>query len=81
MLGFDELHWKNPVSLYHGDRKVLSLTPNKEYLGMWRVKWPDGVLSDNFYNHTRAKENAMKWYVADFNRRDSASGTGEEAST
>jgi len=30
------------------------------YPNMYRVVYPDGVLSDNFYNKTRAKEHLFK---------------------
>jgi hypothetical protein len=35
-----------------------SIIPDEKYPGMWRVKYPDGQLSD-MVNRTRAKDAAM----------------------
>lgn len=30
--------------------------------GLWKIKWPDGILSEDYYNIDRAKENAkVSW--------------------
>lgn len=34
------------------------IVPHEEYPGQFRVKYPDGVLSKDFYNYTRAREHA-----------------------
>ncbi len=38
----------------------MKTVPDKKYPNMYRVEWPDGVLSADFYNKTRAKEHLLK---------------------
>lgn len=41
-------------------RKIfMRIFPDKDHINMWRVEYPDNVLSADFYNKTRAKENAL----------------------
>jgi hypothetical protein len=46
-------------SLHYGkSAKVLAeVIPDNEYAGMWRIRWPDGQLSD-MVNLSRAKDAA-----------------------
>lgn len=46
-------------NLYDGTELVMSVVPDKTYPQLWRVKYPDGVLSDDLYNQARAKEHAV----------------------
>ena len=41
-------------------KRILSVVPDDVYAEemMFRVRWPDGVLSEDFYNISRAKDNA-----------------------
>ena len=50
----------NAYSLHYGkSTKVLAeVIPDNEYAGMWRIRWPDGQLSD-MVNLSRAKDAAM----------------------
>lgn len=55
----------NKQSLFYQGKEVASVVPDEKYIldDMWRVKWPDGVLSQDCYNLTRAKDNAIKYEV------------------
>jgi hypothetical protein len=46
------------------------IVPDTEFEGMYRIQYPDGVLSEDFYNKTRAKEHAS---VLDERKRRTAS--------
>jgi len=45
-------------NLYFGRRKLAEVVPDDRWSGMWRVKLPNGQLSD-MVNLTRAKDAAM----------------------
>lgn len=38
-----------------------------------RVKWPDGVLSGDYYNLTRAKDHAVTMALKELNKTDGGS--------
>ena len=38
---------------------MMSVIPDSKHEKMFRVKWNDGILSEDFYNITWAKEHAM----------------------
>ena len=46
--------------LYYGKSKkpLAWVKPDERYLGMWRIHWPDGEVSD-MVNLTRARDAAM----------------------
>lgn len=53
------------------------MKPNKivkdlEFTGMYRLQWPDGVLSEDFYNLTRVKDILRNYdfYVENKNRSE-----------
>jgi hypothetical protein len=53
------LAWRgNDLHLRQG-RKLVSIVPDEKYPGMWRVRYPDGRLTD-MVNRTRAKEAAQQ---------------------
>lgn len=35
-------------------KRPVKVIPDSTYPGMYRVEWEDGVLSQDFYNYTRA---------------------------
>jgi hypothetical protein len=47
-------------SLHYGKstKALAEVIPDNEYPGMWRIRWPDGQLSD-MANLSRAKDAAM----------------------
>ncbi len=49
--------WKGDV-LYYGRRKMLRIVQDGQYPQMWRVRLPDGMLTD-MVNRTRAKDAAL----------------------
>lgn len=53
----NSLSWKNN-QLVHKDELKMEVVPSEE--GLFRVKWPDGVLSQDHYNLTRAKDHCMQ---------------------
>jgi hypothetical protein len=55
----DELSWKGN-SLYVGGkgRPIIGIEPDAQWPGMWRVRHPDGNLSD-MVNLSRAKDAAL----------------------
>lgn len=54
----DRLSWEDNKLFYEGELKV-EVVP-AELPRMFRLKWPDGVLSADFYNIDWAKQNARK---------------------
>ena len=58
MYGHQDLHWKDS-RLYLGSSATgYSITPDTKYPSMWRVRYPDGSLSD-IVNLTRARDGAL----------------------
>ena len=52
----DELQWRgNKLCL--GKRVMLNIVQDERYPTMWRIRWPDGRLSD-MVNLTRARDAA-----------------------
>ena len=43
----------------------MEIVLDSKYPEMFRLKWPDGVLSADFYNITRARENTRKIVMED----------------
>jgi hypothetical protein len=50
---------ESTYSLHYGKstKALAEVIPDNEYLGMWRIRWPDGQLSD-MVNLSRAKDAA-----------------------
>jgi hypothetical protein len=48
--------------LYYGNSRapLARVLPHARYVGMWRIAWPDGRVSD-IVNLARAKDAAMAW--------------------
>ena len=49
-----DLNWRKDA-LYCGKRKITALVQDEKYSTMWRIRLPDGTLSD-MVNKTRAKD-------------------------
>jgi hypothetical protein len=57
---------------YGKSRKVLAeVIPDDEHAGMWRIRWPDGQLSD-MVNLARAKDAARVLAMRNVNSGDSS---------
>jgi hypothetical protein len=70
-----ELTWKG-TALYFKRRKMLEVIQDAKYPTMWRVKHPDGSLSD-MVNLTRAKDAAIYLALAKLDhRRPNAGAAG-----
>ena len=69
MYGHQDLHWKDS-RLYLGNPATgYSITPDAKYPSMWRVRYPDGSLSD-IVNLTRARDGARCLALAILNTRE-----------
>lgn len=67
MIGRDDLIWKDK-ELYQGNKKTgYSVVPDGGLGKFYKVKWPDGNLSEDYYNLTWGKENTIKAYLASVN--------------
>jgi hypothetical protein len=62
----DRLIWKK-YCLYDKDQKLLEIVKDQKYPTQYRILWVDGTLSADFYNLTRAKENAINHSVESLN--------------
>jgi hypothetical protein len=75
MIGRRELSWKGE-RLYLGTRlSGYAIVPDERWPSMWRVRSPDGTLSD-MVNRARAKDAAMLMLAADLNAEDGARQAG-----
>lgn len=64
-----DLRIENKKVFYGEEDTGFSAVPNSVYSNMWRVRWPDGILSEDLYNIQRAKEHSvmecLRWYTPD----------------
>jgi hypothetical protein len=68
----DCLMWHGDRLLLRAGRRLLSaIEPDSEWPGMWRVRLPDGYLSD-MANRTRAKDAAQLVALATLNGGETA---------
>lgn len=70
MISRDGLKWQGD-RLYFGNRLMASIEPDSKYPNMWRVRLPDGKLSD-MVNQTSARDAARALALAQLNIRDAA---------
>lgn len=71
MIGKNNLTFRYK-KLYRGEEDTgFSVVPDK-IKGMWRIRWPDGVESADFYNLTMAKENTRRIYLEGQNKAPSS---------
>ena len=75
-LNTDRLNWRK-YELYYGDKNTgFSVKPSEEDL--WIIEWPDGVESADWYNLSRAKENARKMAIAYYETKSIVVEDGEK---
>lgn len=68
MIGKKDVNFRYK-QLYHGEENTgWSVVEDKTFLTMWRVRWPDGVLSEDYYNYTRARDHAARLYSDEQNK-------------
>jgi len=60
----DRLSW-NRFQLYYEGKFKIEIVPDIKYPGMFRLKWPDGVLSMDFYNLSGVKQHSKKIAMGD----------------
>ena len=69
MVGSINLTWHGDDLHLRRGRKLLSIVQDEKYPSMWRVRRPDGTLSD-MVNRTRAKDAAMAMALSILNARE-----------
>lgn len=62
MISSDKLSFKFKKLYYFEKDTEFSVVPD-DVEGMWRVRWPDGVLSQDYYNLVRAKDHCAKVFM------------------
>lgn len=62
----NETKWKENVLFYSG-KPVMEVVQDETYQTMWRIKYPDGVLSADMYNKTRAKDHCETEFLKTIN--------------
>ena len=72
-----DLEWHGDV-LSLGRRGVACVVPDDQWPHMWRVRMPDGRLTD-MVNRTRAKDAAIALALASLNRKPDTQETASEA--
>lgn len=77
MKEFKDLTFERDGGVYCGERRVIEVVPDETYSGMYRVRWPDGVVSADFYNLARAKVHAGVAAVRMLNDSWGVEGTQE----
>ena len=65
--GRNEFKWVRN-SLWFKDEYLLAVVPHETLKDMFWIKWPDGDKSEDFYNISRAKDNAVTYGVRKANR-------------
>ena len=75
IVGCDRLNWRHAdgrLFLYYGNNRnpLLTVERDSEYTGMYRIRFPDGGLSD-MANLTRAKDAAVALALKSLNSGDS----------
>jgi len=74
------MSWKGDKLYYLGRRSDYSVVQDEKYPQMWRVRRPDGSLSD-MVNQTRAKDAAMVMLGRDLNVSQTARDQSPVAQT
>jgi len=68
-----DLKWKG-YDLMLEDRKLSAIYEKDDNPFMFQVEFLDGVLSEDYYNKTRAKEHAMRIALKELNKTDEETG-------
>lgn len=66
---YSEAKWRDNKLYIRNKKTEVSIVPDQEHPDLWRVSWSDGKISPDFYNLTRAKDNAVRWYQLKKNKR------------
>lgn len=70
--GLSDLHWIDERLYFKGKDVNLKIVPFGEF---FKIEWPDGVQSADFYNFTRARQAAKKYILEEhLNKGESLSG-------
>jgi len=64
-----QLEWRGDELHLRTGRKLLSIVADAKYPQMWRVRYPDGTLTD-MVNRTRAKDAACALALRILNREE-----------
>jgi hypothetical protein len=73
VIGRDRLNW-NHRGLFFGQRRIMTIEPDTAHASMFRVRRPDGSLSD-LVNLSRAKDAASGIALDTLNTKETAVGT------
>ena len=69
IFGRNDLKWDGDRLCLHSGRLLATVEPDQKWNGMWRVRLPDGFLSD-MVNRTRARDAAISLALGALNRQD-----------
>lgn len=68
--GTSHFSWKDYELYFRNQKTGISIVLFPSVSGrrsLWKIKFPAGTLSDDFYNETRAKDNAKKYEMRRLN--------------
>jgi hypothetical protein len=63
----EDMRWDGRCLRLHSGRRLATIEPDPAWPGMWRVRMPDGRLTD-MVNWTRARDAAIALAAAALNR-------------
>jgi len=66
--GTNDLEWKGKGLFLKQKNPLIQIVEDTTHKGMYRLLWPDGVKSADFYNFTRAKDHAMTMALRELNK-------------
>jgi hypothetical protein len=69
IFGRNELKWEGDRLRLHSGRLLATVEPDQKWNGMWRVRLPNGFLSD-MVNRTRARDAAISLALGALNRQE-----------
>jgi hypothetical protein len=69
MIGTEDFNWRG-TKLFLGKQYSGFKVDNLENVNQWRVYWPDGVSSKDFYNLSWAKEHCVSEASKHFNNTE-----------
>lgn len=67
--GSEEFSWKNN-ELYRKDTLVARIEKDGEQKKMWWIEFPAGTFSADYYNKSRAKDNAIALLLTELNAEE-----------
>lgn len=66
VIGRNRLKWEGN-DLFFQSEKVMSIFLGDRESDLWWLRWPDGTVSVDYYNKTRAKEHATRMALKELN--------------